>query len=154
MFTTLPVDVVASVLFATAITVLTLRSGASLAIAFSLALVIANVLFAALPQTFAVGPALADVAPLVASGIFVVLALVLTFIIHRMTSSLVDDSARPMLAILAGAATTVVLLTVWQLSPALQTLWTFNPMIETAFGEAFRLFWLLAAFTAFAFVKS
>jgi hypothetical protein len=114
MFTTLPVDVVAAVLFATAVTVATLRLGASISIAFSLSLIVAQAMFGALPDTFGIGPAVAGVAsPYVAAGIYIALTLILTFILYRATSTLSDDSARPLFAIATGFATTVVLLVMW-----------------------------------------
>ena len=103
IFTTLPVDVVAVVLFATAATVLTLRMGASISIAFSLALIIATVLFDALPDTFMLGQVLSGIAsPFVATAIYLGLVLVLTFVFYRMSATLSDDSARPLFAIRDG----------------------------------------------------
>lgn len=155
MFTTLPVDLVAAVLFATAVTVSTLRLGASIWIAFSLALIVATTLFGWLPDTFGIGPAVSGLtSPYIAGGIYIALTVVLTFILYRTTSSLSDDSARPLFAIATGFATAVVLLVMWHYASPLQTFWTFNPTIQTAFGAAYRLYWLLLAFIAFAFVKS
>lgn len=155
MFTSLPVDVVAIVLFATLITVITLRMGASISIAFSLALLVANILYAALPYTFVLGDMLSGItSPYVAAGLYGVITLVLTFVLYRMTSTLSDDSARPLFAIATGMATSVVVLTVWHLAPQLQGLWQFSNLIEGAFGASYRLYWLLLAFFAFAFVKS
>lgn len=155
IFTTLPVDLVACVLFATAITVITLRMGASISIALSLALVIANVLFAALPGTFAIGPMLQGVtSPYVAAGIYLGMTVVLTFVLYRMTSTLSDDSARPLFAIATGLAATVVVLVAWQMPGPLQTLWAFHDTVTGAFGAAYRVYWLFLAFIAFAFVKS
>lgn len=153
IFSTLPVDVVASVLFATFITVATLRLGASFAISLSLSLIVANALFATLPHTFMLGSMLAGTTPMVASAIFGALVLLLTFVMYRMTATLSDDSARPLFAIATGMAATVVVLTMWQITP-LSSLWHFNPMIQGIFGETYRLFWLLLAFISFAFVKS
>jgi hypothetical protein len=155
MFSTLPVDVVAAVLFATIITVLTLRAGASVAIAFSISILLSQILFASLTNTFLIGAAASGISsPYVGGGIYLALTLVLTFILYRATSTVVDDSARPLLAILTGAATTIVVLTAWHLAPSLQGLWHFNPMVQAAFSEAYRLYWLIVAFTIFAFVKS
>lgn len=155
IFTTLPVDIVAAVLFATAITIDTLRAGASRAIALSLALVVSLVLFDALPATLFLGPALDGLSnPMAQSAIFIGLTLAFAFVIYKMSSTLSDDSARPVLAIATGAATTIVVLTVWQMSPELQSLWKFNPMIQSLFDETYRLYWLIFAFIAFAFVKS
>jgi hypothetical protein len=154
MFTTLPVDLVASVLFATFVTVVTLRYGASLAIAFSLSIFLSHILFTWLPSTYLLSSVVrTEMSPYASAGIYGALVLVCTFILLRATSSLVDDSARPMLALLTGAATTVILLVVWHMSP-LQGLWTFNDMIKSAFGEPYRLYWVIVAFTMFAFVKS
>ncbi len=155
IFTTLPVDLVAAVLFATFATVVTLRYGASPAIAFSLALVIANVLYSMLPGTFGIGAALTGVSsPYIAAGIYGALTVLLTFVLYRMTSTLSDDSARPLFAIATGLAATVVVLTAWHLPGPLLSVWTFNPIIEGVFGAAYRMYWLLLAFVAFAFVKS
>ncbi len=155
LFTSLPTDVVAIVVFATLITVVTLRMGASVAIALSMALVVANVLYAAIPTTFMIGGLVSGAtSSSVAAGIYVALSLLLTFVIYRMTSTLSDDSARPLFAIATGLATTVVVLTVWHLAPQLQSLWSFSGLIEGAFGADYRLYWILLAFVAFAFVKS
>ena len=154
IFTTLPVDVVATVLFAVAITVITLRLGASLAISLSLSLTVSNVLFSFLPDTFMVGPAVSKLASAtVAGGIFVGLLVVMTLVFYRIMSTLSDDSARPMFAIATGLATTAVVLTMWQVTP-LHTFWAFGTVFQGAFGAAYRLFWLLLAFIAFAFVRS
>lgn len=155
IFTTLPVDIVAAVLFATVITVVTLRYGASLAIAFSLALVIADVLYAMLPNTFGIATIVSGASsPYVTIGMYAALTLLLTFILYRMTSTLSDDSARPLFAIATGLAATVVVFIAWHMPGPLMTVWTFNPMIEDVFGAAYRLYWLILAFVAFAFVKS
>ena len=153
IFTTLPVVIVAAVLFATVMTVVSLRLGASLAIGLSLSLIVSNALFAAIPNTFMIGGLVSGATPMVAAAIYCALVVVLTFVMYRMTSTLSDDSARPLFAIATALATTVVILTMWHATP-LNTLWTFNPMIQGAFGEAYRLYWLLLAFIAFAFVKS
>jgi hypothetical protein len=155
IFTTLPVDIVAAVLFATFITVATLRYGASLAIAFSLALIIANVLYAMIPNTFGMAAIVSGTSsPYVTVGIYAGLTLLLTFILYRMTSTLSDDSARPLFAIATGLAATVVVCIAWHMPGPLMTIWTFNPMIEGVFGAAYRFYWLILAFVAFAFVKS
>lgn len=155
MFTTLPVDLVAAVLFATAVTVSTLRLGASIWIAFSLALIAAATMFGWLPNTFGIGPAISGItSPYVAGGIYIALTLAITFILYRATSSLSDDSARPLFALATGFATTVIVLVMWHFSSPLEVFWKFNPAIQSAFGAAYRLYWLLLAFIAFAFVKS
>ncbi len=153
IFTTLPVDLVASVLFATFITIATLRLGASFAIALSLSLIISGTLFAALPGTFMIGPALSGIGPMAAAGIYSAIVVLLTFILYRATSTLSDDSARPMFAIATGLATTIIVLVMWHATP-LASFWTFNPLIQSVFGDPYRLFWLLLAFISFAFVKS
>ncbi len=154
IFSTMPVDIVAAALFATVVTVDTLRSGASRAVSLSLGLVMATVLFAALPATYLIGPAVAGIATTqVASGIFAAITVLASFIMYRITASLSDDSARPLLAIATGVATTVVVMVVWQMTP-LQNLWHFNAAIAGIFGASYRLYWLLLAFIAFAFVKS
>ncbi len=155
VFSTLPAEVIGIVVFATLITVVTLRMGASISIAFSIALLVANMLFAAIPGTFMLGAALAGVTNAYASiGIYAALTLVLTFVLYRMTSTLADDSARPLFALATALATTVIALTVWQMAPHLESVWKFNEMIRGAFGAAYRLYWILLAFVAFAFVKS
>lgn len=154
MFTSLPMDVVAAALFATAITVDTLRAGASRAIALSLALVIAPTLYAIVPNTYLIGSVISGISiGYMDAIVFAALVVLLAFTIYRITTTFSDDSARPGLAIVTGIATTVVVLCVWHMSPVLQALWTFSPAIQAAFGEAYRLYWLLLAFIAFAFVK-
>ncbi len=155
IFTTLPIDMVAAVVFATLITVVTLRLGASISIAFSLSLITASVLFSSLPGTFGIGALVSGTtSPYVAGGIYIALTLLLTFILYRATSTLSDESSGPLFAIATGFATTVVLLVMWNYASPLQAFWTFNPAIQAAFGAAYRLYWLLLAFIAFAFVKS
>ena len=154
IFTTLPVDVVAAVLFAVVITVITLRFGASLAISLSLSVIVSNVLFGYLPNTFMIGPAVSKLASAtIAGGIYVGLLALMTLVFYRIMSTLTDDSARPMFAIATGLATTAVVLTMWQVTP-LHTFWAFGAVFQGAFGEAYRLFWLILAFIAFAFVRS
>lgn len=153
IFSTLPVDVVASVLFATFITVASLRLGASFAISLSLSLIVSNVLFAALPSAFMIGGMVSGASPMTAAALYGGFVVLLTFVMYRMTSTLSDDSARPLFAIATGLATTVVVLTMWHITP-LATLWHFNPMIQGIFGDTYRLFWLLLSFITYAFVKS
>ncbi len=154
IFTTLPIDIVGAAVFATIITVDTMRAGASRAIALSLSLIISTVLFAALPGTFVVGGFVSSATtPVVAAGIFVALTILTAFIVHRATATVIDDSSRPLLALITGAATAIVVLSMWQLTP-LTALWQFNAAIAAAFGASYRLFWLLLALVAFGFVKS
>ncbi len=155
MFTTMPAGFVAIGLFATLITVLTLRFGASLAIAFSLALLLGNTFFGVLPDSFMLGGILSGItSPYVAAGVYGALVVLLTFVINRMTATASDDSARPLFAIATGLATTVIALVVWYMAPQLQSLWHFNEIIQGAFGPAYRVYWIILAFVAFAFVKS
>lgn len=153
IFTTLPVDLVAAVLFATFITVATLRLGASFAISLSLSLIVSTFLFAALPSAYMIGGMVSGVTPTVAAALYGGMLVLLTFVLYRATSTVSDGSSTPLFSIATGLATTVVVLVMWHITP-LNVLWHFNPMIQGIFGDAYRLFWLLLAFIAFAFVKS
>jgi hypothetical protein len=154
IFSTLPVAIVAAALFATAVTVDTLRAGASRAIAFSLALLLGTQLFGTLSQTAFLSSVFnAGTSPRTALVAYIVLVFLLAFLFYRMNSSLHGDASRPMLALLTGLFTTIVVLVAWHMPNPLSQLWQFSPLIESMFGQAYRIYWILAAFIAFTFVR-
>ena len=63
-------------------------------------------------------------------------------------------SGKPLQALIAGVAGVIILAVMWQMIPQLTLLWQFGDGIRTVFGGAYRLLWLLAAYSAIAFVRS
>jgi len=136
-------------------TVDALRSGAAhatvLAVAFPVAMLFSNLL----PHTYIVGGMLSKLSIAILPTIIAVAALVIAFIlINRMMSMFGSYSAGLFYSFLTGISATIVVIVMWLQTPALHTLWSFGPQIQTTFGSAFALAWLIVAFLILAFVRS
>jgi hypothetical protein len=86
--------------------------------------------------------------PLVFLGLFVPL-----FVMMRWMTRDTFEVVGPIQAILAGMATVVIVLVIWQQMPGLSSVWDFGGNIDALFAERFQLWWLLGALLALAFAK-
>jgi len=55
---------------------------------------------------------------------------------------------------LGAIAATIAIVFVWVQIPGLLALWHFGSGIQTAFGVAYRFWWLIVAYIALAFARS
>jgi hypothetical protein len=154
IFATVPLDwfILGGILIVIALD--TLRSGLGRAVALSIALVGAVVLHALIGKTIFVGSLDALSSPMIQGVVFGVIVVALFFLIRRMGLDYVESGmGEPIQAILAGAATAIVLAVIWLQIPELNALWQLGSQAQAIFAEQFRLFWLLGAFAALAFAR-
>ncbi len=150
-----PVDWMIIAVLAVAIAMETIRGGANRACSLALALPAAFFLFQALPTAAFVGGTFSQLqSPIAQAGIFIVMVLVMYIFAHRIIGFYADSSGAPVQALIAGAATTVLIIIFWLQVPSLVSMWHFGPQVATIFGEAYRLFWFVLAYVALAFVRS
>ncbi|MDB5238470.1 MAG: hypothetical protein JWM46_740 [Candidatus Kaiserbacteria bacterium] len=134
------------------VTVDALRSGASRAIALSLALPPTYLCAALLSKSAIVGASLASIKGVPYAVILLLLLGVFTVMMHRISRDY--NSASVPNAILAGLATTALLAVFWMQLPALSALWHFSAPASEIFGSAYALFWLIGSYAALAAVRS
>lgn len=85
--------------------------------------------------------------------IFAILEVVIFVCLHQMLRSF-DTYTSIMSAAVCGLAATMAVLAAWTGVPVLQSIWHFDPLIQTIFGASYRFLWLLAAYLALAFIGS
>lgn len=153
-FQHIPLDWILIAIFFALATFDALRSGVTRAAALTLALPITGLFLQYMPNTAYL--AVFDKqfsAPVPAAVMSAVVFVILFMLINRMTDSF-GDSGHILQAALAGAALTAVVLVVWLEIPALNAVYHFGPQVQTVFGAAYRLWWLLAAYIALAYVRT
>lgn len=129
-----------------------LRAGPSRLTALALALPIALLLSESMMTTAYIGTLVAQSAPALQTGAFIVLALGLFIALYRIVDS-GRDSSNALLALLAGVGATAIVIVVLLQLPAATVPWTFSDSFNTIFGEAYRLFWFIAAYFAIAIAR-
>lgn len=153
VLTNWPIDWVIVGAFAVLVALDTMRSGSARAASLSIAAPLTLLLVAALPGAFLAGQAVQQLtAPAAQVLLFAVIFGVLFLVIHRIIYSY-SEVGGPLQAVIAGAAAAAVFATVWIQIPALQSVWHFGPQVQAVFGEAYRLWWLLAGYLAFAVIR-
>lgn len=131
------------------------RSGSGRVAAFSLALPLSAFMLPLIAKTAILGGLSAQFAtPVLRVVLWVIVFGILFALISRVTYSYSDASNRPIQALIAGIAASVVLVVMWLQLPMLEILWDFGPSVTAVFGEAYRFLWLLVAYFALAFVRS
>ncbi len=149
-----PTDWILLGAFAVFVALDALRSGSARAATLALAAPLSLVLVDALPQTFLAGSLSQQfAAPAAQVVLFALIFGVLFLLIHRIVYSF-SENGGVLQALIAGVAATAAVAVVWLQIPALQSLWQFGPQAQLVFGEAYRLWWLIGAYTALAFVRS
>lgn len=130
-----------------------LKSGLGRAVAVSLALPIAFVLFELTGQTVFLGSMSGFLKQAFAQALlFIGLFAALYILIRRMEFD-AFDSGQAIPAVIGGISVAVVFICVWLSQPVLSEWWTFNETIQSVFRESFRLPLLLAAYAALAFAR-
>ena len=92
--------------------------------------------------------------PLMQSGIFAIISIFVYIMTHRMYRNYVNEGESIIFALLAGIATTCIILVVWIHTPALTSIWNFIPMIDTIFGATYALWWMLISLLVLGYVRS
>jgi hypothetical protein len=154
LFTALPVDWLILGGIAVVVALDSLRSGIGRAISLSLALSLALLIFPLVEQTVFIGTLEILQTPAMQAALFGALTAALFLLMRRLGFDYLDSGmGEPVQALLAGAATAVVLICVWLQVPILNDWWTFNTTIQTFFAEQYRLLWLLGAYAVLAFAR-
>lgn len=86
--------------------------------------------------------------PVVFLAIFVPLFIMLRWV----TQDTFEDTG-PIQAILAGCATTIVILIIWQNMPTLTSIWDFGGFIDVVFGQTYQFWWLIGALLTLTFAR-
>ncbi|MBI5470004.1 hypothetical protein HY968_01620 [Candidatus Kaiserbacteria bacterium] len=130
------------------------RAGPARAISIALSFPLALLLRDSLSNAAYAGPLAASLTtPVLQAALFGILFGGSFFLVYRMTYSFDVGSPGLAQAILCGAAATAVIVAVWIMTPVLQDIWHFGPNVQSVFGAAYRLWWLLAAYFALAFAR-
>lgn len=136
------------------LTIDALRAGSGRTAAIALALPIAGFIFEGAGHTALISTIIAQAtAPAAQAGIFIALCIGAYFIINRMMPHYDDISGAPLLGILAGVASAIAIVSTWVHLSFLATIWHFGPSITHLFDDPFRIWWLIAAYLALAFVR-
>lgn len=129
-------------------------AGTNRATSFVLAMPLSLFALPLLSETAYVGPLVEGLTtPTLEAAVWAALFVLLFLVIQRMTSTYSDDSSGVPQALVAGAASAVVLVACWIQVPALASIWEFGPAVSAVFGTPYMLLWLLGAFAALAFVR-
>lgn len=153
-FTQLPIDWIVIGALVALIALDALRSGSNRATTIALAAPFAFLFMTGLPTTAVLGTLSSQLQAGAAQGLlFGALFVALFFVFYRIVDSF-SETGGVVQALLAGVSATAVFVVVWLQVPALQSLWQFGPQVQLVFGEAYRLWWMLAAYLALAFVRS
>ncbi len=129
-----------------------LRAGPARVAALSLALPIALFLSSSIGSTAFIGAFVAQAAPAVQTGVFILLCIGLFIALYRLLDTGID-SLHPMQALIAGLASAAVCIIVLLQLPAETVPWDFGSTFSSVFGNAYRLFWLIGAYFALAMVR-
>lgn len=134
-----------------------LRSGTTRAATLVVTLPISLYVADMLDKTFFVGPFVFEFMrfspTFMQAGLFGVIVIVLALLMFRIVS-LSPRTNTTTTALIASLIAAVVLVVVWIQVPALQVLWHFGPQVESIFGIAYALYWILAGYVLMAFVRS
>ncbi len=154
MFTNVPIDwaiLAMSVIFLAFDIV---RSGAKRVAILALALPATVLLISALSSDAVLGPISKQfAAPLLQAVLFAVIFVVMYVLVGRLGISYGGESGQPVQALIGGLAATVILVCIWVMTPALQSVWNFGPQVQAIFGEGYRFWWILGSFSALAFIR-
>lgn len=132
----------------------TFRSGAGRACALAIAFSVASILFSMLPQALFLGAIASQFSsPFLQAILFIIVFVVAYLFVHRIGVFYGNEAGRPVLAIIAGVATTAAMLAFAVHTPALQALWHFGQPIETIFAKPYQFWIVLASYGGLAFVR-
>lgn len=151
--TGVPIDWFILGAFVALLTIDSLRNGIARTAALSLAAPIAWALFSLLASTAFIGSLAASESAIAAVCLFGVIFVGCFIVLRRMGVDFIEAGlGQPIQAIAASVSAVTVLALFWILSPA-SDLWTFGPVIQGAFSESYRLFWLVGAYGLLVFSR-
>ncbi len=131
------------------------RAGTNKATSLALALPLAYLLFGIAQHAAGLQTVLAQLqGPAAQAALFGALTMLSYLFVHRAVSFFGTSSAQILPALLAGIATTVIVLVFWMQVAALDSIWRFSAQIQSIFGETYRFWWLLAAYLLLALARS
>ncbi|MDO8552176.1 MAG: hypothetical protein Q7S01_01450 [bacterium] len=131
-----------------------IRSGMGRQVALALSLPVALLFSTSLQSAKFLSGILPQIGtPILKAAFFGVLFVVAYFLIRRMTESYGSGSGAVIQAVVAGVATTAIIVIIWLQVPELQAIWNFGPQVQAVFAEAYRFWWLLGSYVALAFVR-
>jgi hypothetical protein len=150
----MPVDLIVLVIAAILMTLLTLRFGASLGIALAISLPFALYIYTQLGNLAAVQPYITQYSTgYSGAGVFAAIALIMTVLIYKMTSSVDDVGSRPLAALMTALASVIVIIAVWVQVPALSDVWVFGSTVQFVVRQGYEWLLILGAYLFFAFVR-
>lgn len=127
------------------------RSGPNRAIALSLAFALTYISLSWASGTYFLNTI--EMSGYAALGIAFVKLIALYFILNRIVNSFGFGVGGPATALAAGLGATALSIVFWIATPTFNDLWTFGPVIQSIFGEAFRAWWLIGSFALLAFAR-
>jgi len=130
------------------------RSGARRVCTLALAIPLGTVFFLASEKAMFIGGIISQFSGPVEAILLGVFVVVGYFLIARIGLSWGGESGQAIQAALGGVALAAILATIWVATPALQELWPFGASSREIFGESYRLWWLLGAYAALAYVRN
>lgn len=151
-----PTDWVLICTFAVLVTVDALRSGAGKAASLAFALPISLLALSTLPHSAFIGLSAQQLATndMATAAVFLVF-IVAFYLFARRTLGFWDDTAgAPLQSVLIGISCAIIVVIMWLHVPALASIWSFSPQLHAIFGEAYRLWWMIAAYATLAYVRS
>lgn len=132
-----------------------MRSGSGRVAVLVLSSIVSVFLYDLAPHTAVLGSLLTpDVKAPILAGIFAIVFVITYLLIYRGTATFSGISGGLFFSLLAGICGSITLLVAWQQVPALVQVWNFGTQIQTVFGAAFALPWLLLCLVILAFIRS
>ncbi|MFZ2886486.1 MAG: hypothetical protein WA021_01565 [Minisyncoccia bacterium] len=131
-----------------------LRSGVGRAIAVSIALPLAFVLYSLTDQALVFSSLGDSLSTVLGAAIFAVLFVLAYLLVRRMGIDYLDGGmGEPIQALMAGAAVIVVIVCIWLEIPVLNELYQSNGQLVSLFSEKFRFWWLIGAYATLVFAR-
>jgi hypothetical protein len=153
--TNLPLDWIIIGALVVIVAAITLRTGAGLACTVALALPAADILTALVPHAALLSGITGGLAaPLPQAILFLVLTGLMYLIVARIGLSYGSERGAPIQAVIAGVATTAIVVSFWLQIPGLDSVWHFGAHIQAIFAEQYRLWWLTLGYIVLAIVRS
>jgi len=149
-----PVDWPILGLIAALLSLESFSSGSTRTSAISIAAPISWVVYQWLSSTFLFTAVMSQLTTVSAqSAVFGLIFIAMYFIVHRMIFSFGSGGGDVPQSLIAGFATTIILLIFWLQTPPLLELWKFGPQVQLIFNESVRAWWLAGAFAALAYTR-
>ena len=151
----IPLDWIFIIVFALLLSFDAMRSGSGRASVLAIAFPIAAFLSGLMPRTFIVGNAMASFStPVLKTAIFLFTFGIAYLLIYRIVYSFGAASRGFLFSLLAGISATIVTVVMWLQVPALAGVWHFGTQVQSVFGAAYALLWIVGAYLILAFVRS